>query len=980
MGGYRLHGPVTSAAYEPPNGSGFYSSSVEVELGITDVNPKGCFYRIYEVGEPPGPWQVYTSPFTVSGDNNWRVQYYSDDLSGNSDPTHIFTVNIDTTFPVTSLSTDTTPNANGWRNANTQVSLIVDEINFDFTKYRINAGTWQTYGSPFLLENGVYNVEYYSHDLAGNEEAHKSGIVRVDTVDPVTSLGTDTTPNGAGWRDSNTAVTLTPSDVTSGTDDTRYTVNGGSEQVYSSSFILEDGIWNVEYWSVDLAGNEEAHKSGIVRVDTVDTVTSLGTDTTPNANGWRNEDTEIILSPSDTLSGPDQTKYRIRNGEDTWGTWQTFILPLDFSDGEWDVEYYSTDFANNEESHKTGTVRIDTENPEVSFDTNTTPNSNNWRNKTTVVTLSCNDSNPDELTYNIVNRDSSLRASNWTNYYCPFDVPDGKWEVKYYSIDKAGNDSTVGFIDLNVDTYAPTCVVLKPERDSVQTGFTSEQMCEVVGLANDENGIDYQRLTVENKIVKEQNKAGEMSYIWDVGKVGEGVYEIIVEAVDPADNSSSSTKNVSLGNYCRDWYFAEGNTLSEFDQFFCIQNPGDHTANVSFNFMLETGETVTHDVVIGPQTRSTYNIKEFVEEGHHVSTHIKSDDQAIIAERPMYFNYKNSQGTQWKGGHIAMGLNSLQKEFYFAEGTTRRNDTDGIFDEWLTIQNPSDDIANVKIIYMLGTGDNIEKEYQVIPHSRSTVNVPNDVGLQQDVSTKIESDVPIAAERPMYFNYHGFAEEGHNVVGIPSPSKTWYFAEGSTQAGFEEWITIQNPNNEDAKLKFKYMTSTGEIIEKEKEVPKRSRHTVDVPLDAGKGKDISVEIASDVPVVCERPMYFNYKGKWRGGSNVMGATTLSDTFYIAEGATIENFDTYYTAANPSGDRVDITIKYMFGDGETEEKMYTLEAHSRLTINVNSEIGGGKDVSSEITTSDGSKIMVERPMYFDYHGMSGGHVVNAYGVN
>ncbi|MBU4234695.1 MAG: exo-alpha-sialidase [Proteobacteria bacterium] len=971
--------PVTSATYAPPNANGFYNSSVEVTLDMTDVNPKDRFYRIYKVGASPGAWQVYTSPFTVSGDNDWRVQYYSDDLAGNCDSAHIFTVNIDTTFPVTSLSTDTAPNANGWRDADTELTLTNNDLNSQHIYYRTRTlgGTWgtqQTYSLPFTIEDGEWEVEYYSTDLAGNEETHHTEIIRIDSVNPNTNISSSILPNDNGWINTNTQITLTINEQHP--DETNYRLNGGSWQEYLTPFFLTgDGIWEVEYYSSDIAGNSEPFKTLTCQVDKTDPITSLSSNTTTNENGWRDADTKVTLLPSDNLSNVDISRYRL-NG----GSWQTYSSPFLLEDGEWTVEYYSTDLADNEETHKTGELRIDKESPSASINTNTTPNSKNWRNKITLTTLSCTDTNPHTIMYQCVSEESVTGGGNWAVYSDPFDVPDGTWEVKYYSIDKAGNESPVGSLRLNVDTYAPVCFVLKPEKDSVQTGFTSEQMCEVTGLGNDENGIDYQRLSVSEKTVIEQNREGEMSYIWDVGNVENGVYEIKVEAVDPAGNSSSSSKNISLGNYCRDWYFAEGNTLPEFDQFFCIQNPGDQTAKVTFNFMLETGETVTHDVVIGPQTRSTYNIKEFVEEGHHVSTHIRSDDQAIIAERPMYFNYKNSQGTQWKGGHIAMGLNSLQKEFYFAEGTTRRNDTDGIFDEWLTIQNPSDDTANVKITHMLSTGENIETDYKIIPHSRYTVNVPNDVGLQQDVSTKIESDVPIAAERPMYFDYHGFAQEGHNVVGIPSPSKTWYFAEGSTQAGFEEWITIQNPNNEDAKLKFKYMTSTGEIIEKDKDVSKRSRYTVDVPMDAGKGKDISVEITSDLPVVCERPMYFNYKGKWAGGTDVMGAITLSDTFYIAEGTTIENFDTYYTAANPSNESVVITVKYMFGDGKTEEKDYTIEAHSRLTINVNSEVGGGKDVSSEIKTSGGSKIMVERPMYFDYHGMSGGHVVNAYGVN
>ena len=53
-------------------------------------------------------------------------------------------------------------------------------------------------------------------------------------------------------------------------------------------------------------------------------------------------------------------------------------------------------------------------------------------------------------------------------------------------------------------------------------------------------------------------------------------------------------------------------------------------------------------------------------------------------------------------------------------------------------------------------------------------------------------------------------------------------------------------------------------------MPANSRYTVNVNSDAGAGLSICAGLASDQPVIVERPMYFNYHGAWTGGHDVVG--------------------------------------------------------------------------------------------------------------
>ena len=216
-----------------------------------------------------------------------------------------------------------------------------------------------------------------------------------------------------------------------------------------------------------------------------------------------------------------------------------------------------------------------------------------------------------------------------------------------------------------------------------------------------------------------------------------------------------------------------------------------------------------------------------------------------------------------------MGAPYLHHEYYFAEGTTR-----GGFEEWLTLQNPGDAAILVRAKYMLGTGATKDVDYPVAAHKRSTIYVPEEVGEGQDVSVFLTCASPFLAERPMYFAYPGLANwgwtGGHCVIGSPRDSGEWYFAEGYTGYGFEQWLCIQNPGGTEARVTLTYYPESGEpIIRPAFSVAGHSRFTVPVNADAGPGLAISTEVVADRPVICERPMYFDFRG-WTGGHDVVG--------------------------------------------------------------------------------------------------------------
>ncbi len=334
----------------------------------------------------------------------------------------------------------------------------------------------------------------------------------------------------------------------------------------------------------------------------------------------------------------------------------------------------------------------------------------------------------------------------------------------------------------------------------------------------------------------------------------------------------------------------------------------------------------------------------------------------------------------WNGGHDVIGCTAASRTWYFAEGTTRPG-----FEEWICLFNPGARATTARITYMTGSGKTAVKRYVLKPASRTTVDVGLEVAAGSDVSAKVDADSPVVAERPIYFRYKGAWTGGHDVVGATAPRSTWYFAEGTCRPGFEPYLCLQNPGGSDAAVRITYMLGNGRTRVEPVTVPARSRHTVVVKNLLGEGDDAAhdfsamVESTNGAPIVAERPMYFNYKGAWTGGHDVLGAAAPTGAFYFAEGTCRPGFDPYICIQNPNAASSRVKVTFMLGDGSVKTWTQAVGGHSRFTLTVKQVLGeyddAAHDFSAKVQTTDGSGIVVERPMYFSYrNAWTGGHDV------
>jgi len=536
-------------------------------------------------------------------------------------------------------------------------------------------------------------------------------------------------------------------------------------------------------------------------------------------------------------------------------------------------------------------------------------------------------------------------------------------------LNAAGYQATMDENRINIFTEEPLALTSLDPKQGVNQGPVHLVLAGT-GLRSD-SVVQLERVgqpTLAASTVQAQG-SHNLACDFELGTAAAGSWDVVV--TNPGPSTVRLSGAFQIYQEASRLYFAEGYTGPGFQEYLCLGNPGTGTAHSTINYRFNDGSLGGQGVVLGPESRATVDVNSGAGAGREVSTVVRSD-VALVVERPMYFNYAGV----WSGGHDAQGVPSPQQDWYFAEGCTRVG-----FDEWICVLNPNNTPANLSFHFQTSGQGQVDRLGRSVPaHARATFKVNDLLGPDYETSLWLHADVPVVAERPMYFDYSGMAgvhwDGGHDVVGASSLSTAYYFAEGTTRAGFEEWLTLQNPQDAAIDISAEYQGSDRSVITHNYRVEAKSRRTVYVANEVGSGKDVSVKLASGPPFLAERPLYFQYSGygaSWTGGHCVIGATTAGADWWLAEGCTLAGFHEYLCLQNPGDSSATIRLRYFSQEqGELPSKQRVIPAHSRATVMVNLDAGSGFQLSTRVTVLSGPAIVVERPMYFDYQGWTGGH--------
>ncbi len=175
--------PKTTAGISPiPNPAGWNNTDVTITLTASDneggSGVKEIHYQLTGAEEETIPGDSVQIPLTTEG--IITLTYYAVDNGGNIETEKSLEIKLDKTPPQTTYSIEPLPNGDGWIN-----SLPV-KVSFSATD-NLSGVAFTTEDKTFT-EPGIYPVEYFSTDVAGNIETTKTLTVRVDTTPPTISL------------------------------------------------------------------------------------------------------------------------------------------------------------------------------------------------------------------------------------------------------------------------------------------------------------------------------------------------------------------------------------------------------------------------------------------------------------------------------------------------------------------------------------------------------------------------------------------------------------------------------------------------------------------------------------------------------------------------------------------------------------------------------------------------------------------------
>ncbi|MEJ5185552.1 MAG: hypothetical protein WHT46_00525 [Candidatus Geothermincolales bacterium] len=260
----------------------------------------------------------------------------------------------------------------------------------------------------------------------------------------------------------------------------------------------------------------------------------------------------------------------------------------------------------------------------------------------------------------------------------------------------------------------------------------------------------------------------------------------------------------------------------------------------------------------------------------------------------------------------------------------------GNVDEYILVGNPNKDKRANVTLKLYNKYGYIGKTYRAIaPLTRTTVMINDLIAPEpgktvlsrgdniqdceaRSISVEIESDVPVIAERAMYFSPASAlgAKDGTSSGASATPSKFHSFADGSGAWGWKTFYCIFNPNDAPTEIKFMFMpqrdNGQAKSWEETYTIPPKTRFT----LLGKEGFDYSCVITTSLPTMAERAMY-NIGGEASGGAAAEQSTKVwSRRWFFPDGyinRTEEHkFKTYLLLQNPTNTEATVDV-YLFKD-------------------------------------------------------------------
>jgi uncharacterized protein (DUF1800 family) len=167
--------PITTA--DIPSGS--YNTNQTITL---TVNEEATIYYTTDGTTPTLTSSVYATPIVIDSEGTTILQYFAQDIGGNSESVQSRTYTIDTIAPTTLVNI-----ASGYYNTTQTITLSTTET---ATIYYTTDGTTPTSASTIYINpvvatmNATTHLQFFAIDAAGNSESVQSKTYTIDNIPP----------------------------------------------------------------------------------------------------------------------------------------------------------------------------------------------------------------------------------------------------------------------------------------------------------------------------------------------------------------------------------------------------------------------------------------------------------------------------------------------------------------------------------------------------------------------------------------------------------------------------------------------------------------------------------------------------------------------------------------------------------------------------------------------------------------------------
>jgi hypothetical protein len=353
---------------------------------------------------------------------------------------------------------------------------------------------------------------------------------------------------------------------------------------------------------------------------------------------------------------------------------------------------------------------------------------------------------------------------------------------------------------------------------------------------------------------------------------------------------------------------SEGATGTFFSTDVALLNPSAAPVPVTLRFFREGQPELHEDRTLPARSRTTLHLDDMPGlDAAAVSTQVDAPaGTTIVAERLM------SWDASGYGGHLGSAVSAPHRKWFFAEGAQ------GYFSTFFLLANSSDTAATVRFTFLVELGEPVEHVVTVPAASRRTFYAGDLAALvNRSFATTIETDVPIVAERAMYFGDSPLWLGGHGSAGVSEPAS------------------------------------------------RRDVRLFTIRADRGRTRDV---LGHD-------------RQRLARAHNSFGITGRGVKWGLAEGRAggARGYETYILISNSSGpDAADVKLTFIREDGGTAERTIAVNAGQRVNVNASAlpELANS-NFSTIVESTNGIAINVESSIYWSVGGVvweAGGNTV------